>query len=347
MSTPLRERDDPQPSDAPSDDGPLKYPPRKLRPPGTDPKKTLTGVATAPTSGVPGSSDAPSDDGPSKYAPRKVRPPGADPKKALPGVATAPISGVPESSEPPWTRKGQPGAFAGHLDSIELRGQLRRGDLIAQSRAPDGSASTQLLVTAVIVATAIGAAAGVIGYRWSLAPKLARGGDRPVEVTVREPAPLASPQAAYRDGDRPDRQIARSVAPALAPASPASTPPPPQPTVPVNAPASFEPSSPPSTSSPPPLDASQIAVMAKRGGEFMANGNIGAARMMLQPAAEAGDAAAAFALAETYDPFVLKKLGAMGMTADVALARRWYEAARTLGSATAPDRLLRLAQQSE
>jgi len=237
-----------------------------------------------------------------------------------------------------------------------LRGQLRRGDLIAQSRAPDGSASTQLLVTAVIVATAIGAAAGVLGYRWSLAPKLERGGNRPVEVTAREPAaPLASPQAACRDGDRPDRQIATSLAPALAPtlaptlapappASPASTPPAPQPTVPVNAPASSEP---PSTSSPPPLDAAQIAVMAKRGGEFMANGNIGAARMMLQPAAEAGDAAAAFALAETYDPFVLKKLGAMGMTADVALARRWYEAARTLGSATAPDRLLRLAQQSE
>jgi len=69
---------------------------------------------------------------------------------------------------------------------------------------------------------------------------------------------------------------------------------------------------------------------------------------MFQPAAEAGDPAAAFALAETYDPLVLRKLGAKGGgTADVALAHSWYEKAKDLGSTTAPERLERLARLPE
>ena len=96
------------------------------------------------------------------------------------------------------------------------------------------------------------------------------------------------------------------------------------------------------------LDANDIALMRKNGAEFMANGNIVAARMMFQPAAEAGDSAAAFALAETYDPLVLRKLGAKGgVTADVALAHSWYEKAKDLGSTVAPERLERLARLPE
>jgi hypothetical protein len=84
------------------------------------------------------------------------------------------------------------------------------------------------------------------------------------------------------------------------------------------------------------LDASEIGVLIKRGAELVANGNIGAARMMFQPAAEAGDPMAAFALAETYDPLVLERLGAKGITPDVALARQWYEKAKALGAPAAP-----------
>jgi hypothetical protein len=80
------------------------------------------------------------------------------------------------------------------------------------------------------------------------------------------------------------------------------------------------------------LDAAEIAFMMKGGAEFIANGNIAAARMMFRPAAEAGDPAAAFALAETYDPLVLAKLGAKGGIApDLALAQRWYAKANELG----------------
>jgi len=101
-------------------------------------------------------------------------------------------------------------------------------------------------------------------------------------------------------------------------------------------------------SSPRQLSEAELAVMMKRGVEYMANGNIGAARLMFQPVAEAGEAMAAFALAETYDPSVLEKLGATGgIRSDVALAQRWYEKAKDLGSAAAPERLLKLTRRSE
>ena len=97
-----------------------------------------------------------------------------------------------------------------------------------------------------------------------------------------------------------------------------------------------------------PLNAASIAVMLKSGAEFMANGNVAAARMMLQPAADAGDATAAFALAETYDPMVLARLGVKGGIApDVALAQRWYAKANALGTSAAQERLVRLTHRSE
>jgi hypothetical protein len=96
------------------------------------------------------------------------------------------------------------------------------------------------------------------------------------------------------------------------------------------------------------LATSEIALMVKNGTEYMANGNIGAARMMLQPAAEAGDPAAAFALAETFDPLVLRKLNTKGgITANVGFAQTWYQKAKDLGSAVAPERLERLARLPE
>src|SRR5262249_60805195 len=87
------------------------------------------------------------------------------------------------------------------------------------------------------------------------------------------------------------------------------------------------------------LDAAEIKLLVKSGLEFIANGNVGAARLMFQPAAEAGDAVAAFALAETYDPSVLRKLGTKGgITPDITLANSWYEKAGALGSTPPPGR---------
>ena len=104
----------------------------------------------------------------------------------------------------------------------------------------------------------------------------------------------------------------------------------------------------PAASQPRQHDADEIALMIKSGTELMANGDISAARLMYQRAAEAGDAMAALALAETYDPLVLRRVNPKGgITPDVVLAHTWYEKAKELGSAVAPERLERLARLSE
>jgi TPR repeat protein len=88
--------------------------------------------------------------------------------------------------------------------------------------------------------------------------------------------------------------------------------------------------------------------MMKNGAELMANGDIAAARLMFKRAAETGDAGAAFALAETYDPLVLRKLGTrVALMSDIALAQSWYKKARDLGSTLAPERIARLTQLVE
>jgi TPR repeat protein len=104
----------------------------------------------------------------------------------------------------------------------------------------------------------------------------------------------------------------------------------------------------PATSQPRRHDADEIALMMKSGADLMANGDISAARLMYQRAAEAGDATAAVALTETYDPLVLRRVNPKGgITPDVAMAHMWYEKAKDLGSAVAPERLERLARLPE
>jgi hypothetical protein len=94
------------------------------------------------------------------------------------------------------------------------------------------------------------------------------------------------------------------------------------------------------------LDRDEIAVLLKRGDDFIAAGDLAAARVVLRRAAEARDAGAALALAATYDPLVLAELKAYGFAADVEMARLWYQKAREFGSAEAPRRLEMLASQS-
>jgi hypothetical protein len=93
------------------------------------------------------------------------------------------------------------------------------------------------------------------------------------------------------------------------------------------------------------LDGDEIASLVKRGEDYLASGDIAAARLVLQRAAEAGDARAALALAGTFDPNVLEPMGVRGVVADVALALAWYEKAKDFGSAEAPRRLERLASK--
>jgi hypothetical protein len=87
------------------------------------------------------------------------------------------------------------------------------------------------------------------------------------------------------------------------------------------------------------LNRDELTMLIQHGKDFIANGDVVAARVLLQRAAESNDAEAALALAATYDPLVLRELKVYGIAADVAMARTWYEKAEQLGSAEAPRRL--------
>jgi hypothetical protein len=92
------------------------------------------------------------------------------------------------------------------------------------------------------------------------------------------------------------------------------------------------------------LDGEEIIMLLKRGKDLIATGDLAAARLMLQRAADANHAEAALALGATYDPFVLRELKVYGLTPDAAMARVWYEKAIELGSPAAPRRLEMLTQ---
>lgn len=92
-----------------------------------------------------------------------------------------------------------------------------------------------------------------------------------------------------------------------------------------------------------PLAPDEIAMLVKRGKDFLANGDISSARLLLRRAAEAGDSEAALALGSTFDPAVINRLGAIGVHADAARARKWYEKAAALGSNNASQQIANLA----
>jgi hypothetical protein len=81
-----------------------------------------------------------------------------------------------------------------------------------------------------------------------------------------------------------------------------------------------------------------------QGDRHLEQGNIGAARLFYQRAAEAGLSAGAIKMAATYDPAELERLNVkvQGVAADRAEARKWYERAKVLGAPDAEERLARL-----
>ena len=77
---------------------------------------------------------------------------------------------------------------------------------------------------------------------------------------------------------------------------------------------------------------------------LLGQGNIGAARIVLERAAETGSAQASFTLAETYDPVILSTWGTYGTRGDATKARELYAKAHAGGIQDAKDRLERLDQ---
>ena len=72
-----------------------------------------------------------------------------------------------------------------------------------------------------------------------------------------------------------------------------------------------------------------------RAKSLLALGDIAAARLLLERAANAQDATAAFLLAQTYDPAMLGVWDTRSITPEPVLARDWYRKAASLGSVDA------------
>ena len=285
-----------------------------------------------------------SDDG----KPSKSEPPKDTPKD----VGAAPSSRATEVPDPPWKRKPRRDVFEGDVAIVELRSRLSPERIpepaVRFSTAPTFSGVLPLM-SGVAMAVAV---AGVAGYLWGFKlstkmPELTPASGQ-ANVLPALSTPVASLKTSNRDFDPP--AAARTASIGLAPvatggaANPATsvdaaqrpallpTPQTVSPTVAPRPPVAAE-------------DASVIAAKMRVGVELMTYGEVTAARTMFQRVAEAGEAAGAFALAETYDPLVLGGLRLRErIMPDAALARTWYERARDLGSPEARDRISRLAQ---
>ena len=80
-----------------------------------------------------------------------------------------------------------------------------------------------------------------------------------------------------------------------------------------------------------PNDGVQAAKLISRASVLLEQGNIGAARIVLERAVEMGSAQASFALAETYDPLILPNFGTYGTQGDLTKARTLYARAEAGG----------------
>jgi hypothetical protein len=112
----------------------------------------------------------------------------------------------------------------------------------------------------------------------------------------------------------------------------------------------------PSFAPTPKLSDEEIAALVAGGRQLIVAGDIPNARLVLQQAAEAGNATAALELGATYDPIELAKLGVRDGSLpaasikgkalpDIAMARTWYQKAKDLGSTEAQGRLENLARR--
>jgi TPR repeat protein len=81
-----------------------------------------------------------------------------------------------------------------------------------------------------------------------------------------------------------------------------------------------------------------MMALLSRGNDQLQHGNVAAARLYYQRAADTGLAQAALALGSTCDPDELVRLSVVGTQPDRELARRWYERARELGAPEAERR---------
>lgn len=89
----------------------------------------------------------------------------------------------------------------------------------------------------------------------------------------------------------------------------------------------------------PPLAPKADDRLVVRADELFRKGDVSGARLLLEKSLASGNPRAAFLLAETFDPNILSRLGAMGIRGDVAKAREFYAQAQALGIPQAGERM--------
>ena len=92
----------------------------------------------------------------------------------------------------------------------------------------------------------------------------------------------------------------------------------------------------------PTFSAAEIARLLARGDWLLATGDITAARLLYERAADAGEARAAVRLGETFDPVYLDGSHLRGLQGDRDMAVFWYRHARDLGATGVASRLKKL-----
>jgi len=242
--------------------------------------------------------------------------------------------------------------FSGDRAMLELQRQLALNpNLIPAPPAAAGSVIWPILIRLCgVISFAAFVAWGMVSYHNIEKPI----GIMPTEVSVpaissnrihRVDVELPRPTVAAPQTEDPATTNVRRSAATITPlsATPAVVAAAPLPTASVNAiavtPVPAQPAPRPDIRPTVRLDSGELEMLVKRGNEFIANGDLAAARLLLRRGAEAGSAEAALALGATFDPVVMQRLGAIGTTPDIAQARQWYQRAAELGSNAALQRL--------
>ncbi|MFZ1921566.1 MAG: hypothetical protein WAU57_08030 [Xanthobacteraceae bacterium] len=159
------------------------------------------------------------------------------------------------------------------------------------------------------------------------------------EVAINETPPATAPLTSLPATAAP----VTAVVPLAEVSSPPATRPPQSPVVPEISPAVTTASAEAAMPTPQ-IDETEIIEMIKRGKALLMSGDIASARLLLRRAADAGNAQAALELGATFDPLIIRQLGAVGMAPDPARAKHWYQRAADLGSASAMGQLAKLEQ---
>ncbi len=161
--------------------------------------------------------------------------------------------------------------------------------------------------------------------------------ERPIipPMTTEKPAPVTAEAVARPEpAPAPASAVPALVAPPPAPVStPAAAPAAPAPTLAARAPAAAE----------APLSPIVLALLLRRGDEQIAIGDISAARLLYERAADSGNGLAARQMGRSYDPAFLPAAVANTL-ADIGKAKQWYQRAAALGNVESATRLKALNQ---